>query len=206
MSKALDDAHDATIIRRGGNLGPGLSARIHVQRFAIVLRCPLMTKNGAAKGKLGGAVAVGHEAEVADAVEPVGQRMKKEAANELVGPELHDFCCAVLAIVLPGKGDMIVVESDDPAVGDRNAMGVAAEIGQDLCGVAEGSLGVDDPVDALHGSDATPEGIERGQRPKVTEERKAPTLKAADRRLRKSVRNSLNSGLTAKKKFHPQPS
>jgi len=45
-----------------------------------------MTKNGAAKGKLGGAVAVGHEAEVADAVEPVGQRMKKEAANELVGP------------------------------------------------------------------------------------------------------------------------
>lgn len=114
MSKALDDAHDATIIRRGGNLGPGLSARIHVQRFAIVLRCPLMTKNGAAKGKLGGAVAVGHEAEVADAVEPVGQRMKKEAANELVGPELHDFCCAVLAIVLPGKGDMIVVESDEP--------------------------------------------------------------------------------------------
>jgi len=88
-----------------------------------------MTKNGAAKGKLGGAVAVGHEAEVADAVEPVGQRMKKEAANELVGPELHDFCCAVLAIVLPGKGDMIVVESDEPAVGDRNAMGVAAEIG-----------------------------------------------------------------------------
>ena len=100
----------------------------------------------------------------------------------------------------------MIVECDEPAIGDRDAMGVAAEIGQDLGGSAEGPLGVDDPVDALHGSDATPEGIERGQRPKVTEERKAPTLKAADRRLRKSVRNSLNSGLTARKKFHPQPS
>jgi hypothetical protein len=29
---------------------------------------------------------------------------------------------------------MIVVECDEPAVGDRDAMGVAAEIGQDLCG------------------------------------------------------------------------
>jgi hypothetical protein len=58
----------------------------------------MIEKKGAAKGELGGAMAVGHEAEVADAVEAVGQRMKKEAADELVGLELHDLCCAVLAV------------------------------------------------------------------------------------------------------------
>src|SRR5258707_15402268 len=96
--------------------------------------------------------------------------MKKEAANELVGPELHDLCRAVLAIVLPAEGDMIVVECHELAIGDCNAMGVAAEIDQDLCGSAEGTLGVDNPVDALHGFDATSESVGRGQRPKIAEE------------------------------------
>ena len=100
MSKALNDAHDATTIGTGRNLG-GLSFRIHRRRLAVVWGCPLMIEKFAAKGELGSAVAVGHEAEVADAVETVGQRMKQEAANELVGLELHDLCRAVLAIVLP---------------------------------------------------------------------------------------------------------
>jgi hypothetical protein len=42
---------------------------------------------------------------------------------------------------------MIAGECDEPAVGDRDAMGVAAEIGQDLCGSAEGPLGVNNPCD-----------------------------------------------------------
>ena len=128
-----------------------------------------MIEKFAAKGELGGALAVGHEAEVADAVETVGQHMKEEAANELVGPELHDLCRAVLAVVLPAEGDMIVVEGDEPAVGDRDAMGVAAEISQDLCWSAEGPLGVNDPVDALHG-DATSESVGFGKRCKIAEE------------------------------------
>ena len=101
MSQALNDAHDATTIGTGRNLGPGLSFRIHRRRLAVVWGCPLMIEKFAAKGELGSAMAVGHEAEVADAVETVGQRMKQEAANELVGLELHDLCRAVLAIVLP---------------------------------------------------------------------------------------------------------
>ena len=148
MSKALDDAHDATTIRTGGYLGLRLSVRIHGRRLAIVWRCPLMIeKKGAAKGELGGAMAVGHKTEVADAVETVGQRVKKEAANKLVGLELHDLCRAVLAVILPCKGDMIVVEGDGPAVGDRDPMGVAAGISQDRGGPAERLLGVDDPCD-----------------------------------------------------------
>src|SRR5258705_12302661 len=65
---------------------------------------------------------------------------------------------------------MIVVESNEPAVGNRDAMGVAAEIGQDLCGSAEGPLGVNNPVDASHGFDATRESVGPGQRRKIAEE------------------------------------
>src|ERR1700686_5501783 len=65
---------------------------------------------------------------------------------------------------------MIVVECDEPAVGNRDAMGVAAEIGQALCGSAEGPLGVNNPVDASHGFDATRESVGPGQRRKIAEE------------------------------------
>ena len=89
--------------------------------------CLLTIEKFAAKGELGGAMAVGHEAEVADAMETVGQRVKQETANELVGLELHDLCRAVLAVVLPGKGDVILVEGCEPAVGDCNAMGISVQ-------------------------------------------------------------------------------
>jgi hypothetical protein len=72
VSKALDDAHDASTIGTGGYLGPRLRIRTHGRRLAIVWGCPLMIEKGAAKGELGGAMAVGHEAEMADAVETVG--------------------------------------------------------------------------------------------------------------------------------------
>src|SRR6476661_10093468 len=147
VSKALDDAHDATTIRTGGSLGPRQSVRIHRRWLAIVWRCPLTIEKFAAEGKFGSAMAVGHEAEVADAMEAIGQRVKKEAADELVGLELHDLCRAVLAVVFPGKGDVILVEGYKPAVGYCNAMGIAAEIGQHLRGAAERSFGVDDPCD-----------------------------------------------------------
>lgn len=129
VSKALDDAHDAATIGTGRNLGPRLRVRTPGRRLNIVWYCPLLIEKFAAKVELGGAMAVGHEAEMADAVETVGQRMQQEAANELAGLEPHYFCRAVLAIILPVEGDMIVVERDEPAVGDRDAMGVAAEIG-----------------------------------------------------------------------------
>lgn len=141
MSKALDDAHDALTIGTGRNLGPGMEGRIQGRRLGIVWRCPLMIEKFAAEGEFGSAMAVGHEAEVADAMEAVGQRVKKE----LVGLEPQDFCRAVLAVVLPGKGDVILVEGYEPAVGDGDAMGVAAEIGQHLCGPAEGPLGRKQP-------------------------------------------------------------
>ena len=55
------------------------------------VRGPLTIEKLAAKGEFGGALAVGHEAEVADAMEAVGQGVKKEAADELVGGKVHEL-------------------------------------------------------------------------------------------------------------------
>ena len=97
--------------------------------------------------ELVGAVAVGEEAIVANAMEAVRQYVEQEASHELAGAEAHDFALATaaLAIVLPAETDMGLVEIDQAAVGDGDAMRVAREIGQDLLGAGEGFFGIDDP-------------------------------------------------------------
>ena len=62
---------------------------------------------------------------------------------------------------------MIFVEGDEPAVGDGDAMGVAAEIGQHLCGPAEGPLGVNN---ASHGVEVGRKGSRLGQSSEIAEE------------------------------------
>ena len=69
-------------------------------------------------------MAVGHEPEVSDAVEAVGQGVQKEAADaNSSGFNRMSFGTA-LAIIFPGEGDAIVIESFYAAVGDGDAMGV----------------------------------------------------------------------------------
>ena len=83
MREPDDDAHDAAAVGTGRNVGTALMSRIQGRRLDI-LWCRLLTVIGekrAAEGELGCAVAVGHEAEVADAMESVGQAVKEEAAE-----------------------------------------------------------------------------------------------------------------------------
>jgi hypothetical protein len=97
-------------------------------------------------------MAIGEEPKVTNAMKAVGQGVEQEAPDELVGLQTHGLYGAVGAIVLPGEPDVFVVAGLDAAVGDGDAMGVAAEIGENLRGSAEGLLGVDDPIEATHGS------------------------------------------------------
>ena len=53
---------------------------------------------------------------------------------------------ATVGIVLPAKGDALLVEVQQAMIGDGHAMGVAAEIAQHRQGTTEGLLGIDDPV------------------------------------------------------------
>ena len=51
------------------------------------------------------------------------------------------------AVVLPLEGDAALIEGDESAVGDGDAMGVSGEVGEHGFGSSEWSLGIDDPVD-----------------------------------------------------------
>ena len=48
--------------------------------------------------------------------------------------------------VAPAEGDVAVGKSNQPAVGNGDAMSISAEIAQHVFGPAERPFGVDDPV------------------------------------------------------------
>src|SRR5579885_1888755 len=51
-----------------------------------------------------------------------------------------------MRVVLPTKGDVIAVHRQKAVIRDRDAMGIAGQVLQDMLRPAEGSLGVDDPL------------------------------------------------------------
>jgi hypothetical protein len=93
---------------------------------------------------------VGEKAEVTHAVEAGGKQVQEKSPDELVRMHAHDLLtlAAVATIILPSEGDMVVIDTDDAAVGDGNPMGVSAEIGEYLVRTAERRLCIDDPFDA----------------------------------------------------------
>ena len=69
----------------------------------------------------------------------------------------------VVAIILLAEVDPAPGERDQSAVGDRDAMGIAAEIIEHLLGSAERSLGVDDPANGAQRPQAGSEDFGRRQ-------------------------------------------
>src|SRR5215468_7909734 len=92
-----------------------------------------------------GAGWAGQQAVVTDAMEALRQDMQQEAADELVGIERHRPVPlgTIEAVILPLEGDALVIERDQAAVGDGDAMGVAGEVAQDLRGSPEWAFAVD---------------------------------------------------------------
>jgi hypothetical protein len=119
---------------------------------------------------------IGHEAEVTDAVEPVRQGVQQKATDELVRREPHDFGGAVLAIILPGESDMIVVQGDEAAICDGDAARIATEIGENLGGSAERLLCIDDPVGAAHIGDKGAKVLRIGEICEVAEKSQAASV------------------------------
>ena len=202
-------ANDATADRAGwssavsGRLVGALSGRGRGRRFG---RFGLVhgLKERAGERELGGPMAVGEEAEVADAMEAVRQGVEEEAPDELVRGQTHDPDSAVAAIVLPSEGDMILVAGHEAAVGDGDAVGVAAEIGEDLGGATEWLLGIDDPVAPPQGGEIAREVVAIGECGEIAEEAQFPLVECggeplekepaeqAGKRLREEVRPAMD--------------
>ena len=121
-----------------------------------------------AEGELLLSVAAGEEPEVADAVEVAGQDMEQEASDELLGGKGHGLEAVVMAVVAPAEADLSVVapaeadlsvvDGEEAVVGDGDAVGVAAEVVEDLLGTGEGPLGVDDPLGPAEGLEGAGKG------------------------------------------------
>ena len=92
------------------------------------------------------AVAIGEEAEVADADEAGGQDVEEETAEELDGFERQNLFDTAVAVILPAEPEAAVLELEQAMIGDSDFVGIAAEIVNDLGGATEGALGIDNPA------------------------------------------------------------
>src|SRR5215470_16224020 len=94
-------------------------------------------------------------------MKPLWQNMEQEAPDKLAGGECH---CAVprlsvAAVILVAEGHAALVQSNEPAVCDGDAMGVAGEIGKHCLWPGEGRLGVDEPILSLERREMRGEGL-----------------------------------------------
>jgi hypothetical protein len=120
------------------------------------------------------AAAIGEETIMADAVEPVGQAVQQEAADELVRIERHQAGRVAMTIVAPAESHARRIGADQAAVGDGDPVGVAAEIGQHMFGRSEGRLGINDPALGPQRPERGGEGRRAVQRAECAEEAQPP--------------------------------
>ena len=72
--------------------------------------------------------------------------MEQEAADELDRVKRHDSAAVVVSGIPPAKAHLAVFETEEPSVGDGDAVGVAGQILQHMLGPAEGWFGVHHPL------------------------------------------------------------
>ena len=92
-------------------------------------------------------MAVRQEAVVANTMKAIRQDMEEKATNELADFEAHDLALSTtpFAVGLPAEGHVGLIEGQQAAVRDRNPMGVAREISQDLFGTRKCLFGKHEP-------------------------------------------------------------
>ena len=92
-------------------------------------------------------MAVRQEAVVANTMEAIRQDVEEKATNELADFQAHDLALVTtpFAVRLPAKRHVARIERKQAAVGDRNPMGIAREISQDLFGTRKGLFGKHEP-------------------------------------------------------------
>jgi hypothetical protein len=93
---------------------------------------------------------------VADADEATREDMQQEATQEFIDGKSQESLFILVSRVSPTERDLVIQEGDEPAIGNRNAMGVSAEIAQHLIGSTERRLAVDHPSRRVKLTDQTP--------------------------------------------------
>jgi hypothetical protein len=69
-----------------------------------------------------------------------------KAAQELGSGERHDALLVAVGIVSPSEGHFVPIEAKQTLIADGHAVGIAAEIAQNVRGSTESRLGIDHPM------------------------------------------------------------
>jgi len=71
------------------------------------------------------AVSIAQEPVIANAVEPTGENMEKESADELLGRESHALLLIVVSVIAPVELNLPVLDIYDSMIGNRDPVCVA---------------------------------------------------------------------------------
>ncbi len=152
--KGFDDDHVAAAARAETIRRVGLFRCLVVGRELFSCR----GEEFSGFGDEGGAVSVGEHAVRANTMKSFWEDMQQEAADELVDIKGHGGVAAwpFDPVILPFEGDAAVVDSDQPSIGDGDAVGVTGEISQDLAGSGKRRLSILPMIRVLSSSSVIP--------------------------------------------------
>src|SRR6266849_4002325 len=88
-----------------------------------------------------------------------------------------------MAVIAPAEADAIVLDVEQTAIGDGDAVGIAAEIGEHLFGAAKRRFGVDVPLLAARCAEAAAESGRFGEPSESAEEAQRAGLKRRPKRV-----------------------
>lgn len=86
-----------------------------------------------------------------DADEAWREDVEEEAPKEFLGVKGHMAFFVQGITGSDGEGDAIRIDGDEAVVGDADAVGVVAEVSEEIGGSAKGAFGVDDPGFGVEG-------------------------------------------------------
>ena len=99
-----------------------------------------------------------HEPEVTDTDKTVGQHVQEETADELACGQADKPVGAGLVVVAGTEGNGLLIEGDESLVGDGGAVGVMAQVAEDMLGTIERGFCVGIPFDSSQVADDSFEG------------------------------------------------
>ena len=128
-----------------------------------------------------------------DAHEAFRKQMQQEAPQELIVRQTGELLFVVVRRIAPAESDLAIAEGDQAMVGDGHAVGVAAEILQDIFWATEGRFQVHHPGFSIQR--AKPGGEDLGVREclKFSGKRSSPFRKACRRAATNLPRKTLRS-------------
>jgi hypothetical protein len=71
---------------------------------------------------------------------PSGTTWSRKRRRNSSTVEVHDLHVVPVGVVAPAEADAAIGDGDEPVIGERDAVGGAAEVGEHVVGPAKGGL------------------------------------------------------------------